>query len=208
MSADDARRRFDQATARHLLQPLPGGVEVRACTAEEWQREADAMWRDDPRPDIDPAPLFDEATRAGLADLDALLPAPLEHRVLLHAGGEVVGAYWGAQEAYGRYYMVNTIVRSDWRGRGVYRALLDGIVAAVRDSGFREMYSRHRADNNQVLIPKLRAGWTIAAFEVAPRYGLMVHLRRILVDGYDRLFRYRVDGAEADALRAAGVRIP
>jgi hypothetical protein len=77
------------------------------------------------------------------------------------------------QEAYGRYYMADTVV--------------------------------HR---NPILIAKLRAGWAIAAFEVSPRHGLLVHLRRILVDGYDRLFRYRIEGAEADALRAAGVRIP
>ena len=208
MAAEDGRRRFAEATARHLVGPLGAGVEVRACDAAAWREHADAMWRDDERPDVETAPLFDAETRARVDDLDALVPAPLEHRVLLHAGDEVVGTYWGVQEAYGRYYMVNTIVRRDWRGRGLYRALLDRVVAAVRDAGFREMYSRHRADNNAVLVAKLKAGWSIAAFEVAPRYGLMVHLRRILVDGYDRLFRYRIDGAEADALRAAGVRIP
>jgi hypothetical protein len=70
------------------------------------------------------------------------------------------------------------------------------------------MTSRHRADNNAVIVPKLRAGWVIAGFEVAPRFGLLVHLRRYLLDGFARAFAYRVDGGHAEALRAAGVKIP
>jgi hypothetical protein len=58
-----------------------------------------------------------------------------------------------------------------------------------------------------VLVPKLRAGWAIAAFEVTLRYGLLVHLRRYLHDGFARAFGYRVDGSQAAALRAAGAPI-
>ena len=208
MSADDARRRFDDATRTHLLAPLPQGVEVRTCTADEWRRITDPWWALEPRPDLDLAPLYSEVERARIADLDALLAPLLEHRVVLYAAGTPVGAYWGRQEDFGRYYMVNTILHPDWRGRGLYSALLARVEAAARASGFREMYSRHRADNNAVLVPKLRAGWVIAAFEVALRYGLLVHLRRYLHDGFARAFGYRIDGGNADALRAAGVKVP
>jgi GNAT superfamily N-acetyltransferase len=208
MSADDARRRFDDATRTHLLAPLVDGVEVRSCTADEWRRITDPWWALDPRPDLDLAPLYGEAEREHIADLDALLPAPLEHRVVLHAAGAPVGAYWGRQEEFGRYYMIDTILHPDWRGRGIYRALIARIEAAARASGFREMYSRHRADNNAVLVPKLRAGWVIAAFEVTLLHGLVVHLRRYLRDGFARAFGYRVDGSHAAALRGAGVKVP
>src|SRR5262245_7708186 len=109
MSADDARRRFDDATRTYLLAPLPHGVEVLPCTADEWRRLTDPWWALAPRPNLDPAPLYSEAELARVADLDALLPTPLEHRVALYASGTPVGAYFGRQEDSGRYYMANTI---------------------------------------------------------------------------------------------------
>ena len=209
MSADDARRRFDDATAAHLLQPLPHGVEVVACTADEWKAVADVWWLDNPRPDLDLASLYTTEQRDRIVDLDAVLgTAPLVHYVILRAGGEPIGSYAGQQEPFGRYYMFNSILRPDWRGRGVYRALLANIERTAAAAGFREMGSRHRADNNAVIVPKLRAGWTISAFEIAPRFGLLVHLRKYLIDGFTRAFGYRVDGGHAAALRADGVKIP
>jgi GNAT superfamily N-acetyltransferase len=208
MSADDARRRFEDATRSHLLAPLPHGVEVVPTTADDWQRITDPWWSLEPRPRLDLEALHSDAERAGVADLDAMLAGPLEHRVVLRAEGAPIGAFHGRQERSGRYNMTNTIVVPAWRGRGIYRALLDRVEAAARASGFVEMSSRHRADNNAVLIPKLRAGWVIAAFEVEPRYGLLVHLRRYLHDGRGRAFGYRIDGRHADALRAAGLAVP
>ena len=208
MSADDARRRFDEATAAHLHAPLPGGVEVVPCTADEWNAIADVWWRDNPRPDLDLTPLYTIEQRERISDLDAVLAAPLAHNVILRAGGEPIGAYAGLQEPFGRYYMINSILRPDWRGRGVYRALLANVERTAAAAGFREMGSRHRADNNAVIVPKLRAGWTIAAFEVAPRFGLLVHLRKYLMDGFTKAFGYRVDGGHAAALREAGVKVP
>ncbi len=208
MSADDARRRFDEATQQHLLAPLPGGVEVRASDAAEVARVAGAWWSADARPRIDPEPLYPEALRTSLADLDAVLEAPLAHHVLLVHGGEPIGAYWGQQEIWGRYFMINTILRADWRGRGVYRAFLANVTRAATEAGFREMYSRHRADNNDVIVPKLRASWVISGFEVHLKFGLLVHLRRYLNEDLVRLHGYRVDAGHADALRAAGAKLP
>ena len=46
------------------------------------------------------------------------------------------------------------------------------------------------------------------AFEVGLRYGLLVHLRRYLHDGFARVFGYRIDDGHAAALRAADVKVP
>jgi GNAT superfamily N-acetyltransferase len=207
MSADDARARFAAAT-RHLLAPLPHGVVVQPCTPEEWEAQVEVMWQDLARPAVDLGPLSTPEQQAAIADLDAALPAALVHTVLFVHDDVTIGGYRGKQEAFGRYHMYNTILRPEWRGRGLYKAFLPHVEASVAESGFREMTSRHRADNNAVIVPKLRAGWLIAGFEVAPRFGLLVHLRRYLHDGFARAFAHRIDGAHAEELRAAGVKIP
>jgi GNAT superfamily N-acetyltransferase len=209
MSADDARARFTTATVRHLSTPLPGGVTIRAVDALVWHEVVDAMWTGTmDRPGLDLGPLFAAEQSAALADLDAAIGARLEHRLLFEHGGEVVGGYWGQQETFGRYYMTVSVFRPEWRGRGLYTALLPRIVACAADAGFREIYSRHRADNNAILVPKLRAGFVIAAFEVAPRWGLTVHLRRYLVDGLTDVHAYRIDGARVPELRERGMKLP
>jgi hypothetical protein len=128
--------------------------------------------------------------------------------VLLRAKGEVIGGYWGGQDTEGRYAMVLAIVREDWRRRGVYSSLLTRVVVAARESGFREIYSRHRADNNGILIAKLRAGFLIAGFEVAPRWGLVVVLRMYLIETIRLLHEHRVDGEHAAELRKRGLPLP
>ena len=208
-SADAARARFATATATHLTGALTAEVQLESVETGQWEQHNQALWAgaDDRVPAFDLRRLADDDANARGADLEALLPPPLSHRILLRAGAEVIGAYWGMQESWQRYYMVYSVVRRDWQGRGVYRALLPRVIAAATDAGFREIYSRHRADNNAVLVPKLKAGFAIAGFEVAPRFGLLVHLRYYPGAGMRALFQHRIDGAHADELRGRGLPI-
>jgi GNAT superfamily N-acetyltransferase len=206
-SADAARARFEAATAAHLRGALTEEVTIEPVGAAEWGRHYEATWAEANAraPVLDVARLTSEDDRAAYADLDAVLGQELEHRLLLKAGDEVVGVYWGHQQAFGRYYMVSSAIHPRWQRRGLYRALLGRVLAAATASGFREIYSRHRADNNAVLVPKLQAGFAIAAFEITPRHGLLVHLRYYPGAGPRLAFEYRIDGAHADELRARGV---
>ena len=209
MTANDARDRFSAATARHLTAPLADGVTLRHVDARAWHEQIDAIWQgSQPRPGVDLRALFTPDEAARIADLDAILADRLEHRLLFESEGDVVGGYWGGQDTEGRYCMTVSVLRADWRRRGLYAALLPRVVDAATASGFREIYSRHRADNNAVLNPKLRAGFVIAAFEVAPRWGLTIHLRRYLVDAIGLVHEHRVDGAHTAALRARGLPLP
>jgi len=209
MSAAEARTRFAAATTEYLTEPLAADVAIRHVGDAEWHTAVDTMWTETlDRPGLELAPLFTPAQSAGFRDLDAILDERLQHRMLFEAGGATIGGYWGQQEPFGRYYMTVSVFRPDWRGRGLYTALLERVTAAVAGAGFREMYSRHRADNNAILVPKLRAGWVIAAFEVAPRWGLTVHLRKYLVDALTLTHEYRVDGARVAELRTRGLTIP
>jgi GNAT superfamily N-acetyltransferase len=208
MTGDDVRERFEQASRRHLTGELAAGVEMRPASADEYERHKTALWLGVGREAIDAAPLFSDEDRARYAALASLRGAQLEHRLLWTAGDQVVGSYWGFQEDYGRYYMINTVVHPDYQGRGLYSAFLPRLIAAVAEVGFREIYSRHRADNNAILVPKLKAGFVIAGFEIAPRFGMLVHLRLYLHRGLAQLFAHRIDGSGAAELRAGGVELP
>jgi GNAT superfamily N-acetyltransferase len=209
MSAADARTRFTTATTIHLSAPLAPGVAIRHVDEAEWHTEVDPMWAGTlDRPGLELGPLFSSEQSAAFRDLDAIVGDRLQHRLLFEVDGSTVGGYWGQQETFGRYYMTVTVFHPDWRGKGLYTALLARVTAAAADAGFREMYSRHRADNNAILVPKLRAGWLIAAFEVAPRWGLTIHLRKYLLESLTLVHQHRVDGANVDALRERGLKLP
>jgi GNAT superfamily N-acetyltransferase len=196
------RARFEKAAEEHLYGLLREGshVVVRPVTPARWHREAEGLMKigfDRERVATDRA--FSAEERAQLRGLNRLYASggkPLEHRLLLFRGREIIGCYWGRQEENGRYYMVYSVVHPELQGQGLYGALLKKIVAAVRASGgFREIYSRHHADNNAILVPKLKQGFVIGAFEVSPRYGLLVHLRLYLNDTMTALHRYRIDAS-------------
>jgi GNAT superfamily N-acetyltransferase len=209
MAAAEARARFNTATSRHLTAPLAPGVAIRHVAEADWHSAVDSMWAGTlDRPGLELAPLYRADEAEGFRNLDAIVSDRLHHRMLFEADGTTIGGYWGQQETFGRYYMTVSVFRPEWRGRGLYTALLTRIVAAATEAGFREMYSRHRADNNAILVPKLRAGWLIAGFEVAPRWGLTVHLRKYLVEGLTLVHEHRVDGAHVPALRARGLKLP
>lgn len=208
-SADAGRARFAAATDAHLTGALCDGVTLEAVDAATWEQHNQRLWdgASDRVPALDVRTAMTDDERAYAADLEAALVPTLSHRILLRAGDEIIGAYWGQQETSFRYYMIYSVVHRAWQGRGVYKALLARVVAAATASGFREIYSRHRADNNAILVPKLRAGFAISSFELTPRFGLLVHLRYYPSEGLRALFQHRVDGSNAGLLRERGVRI-
>jgi GNAT superfamily N-acetyltransferase len=208
--SDAIRHRFDQLTDQAFAAPLCDRYPVRRVTDDdEWQalftRIRDAAFPQDNQ--VDWSNVYDDQQRAGLDALgESLGAAPLRHRLAIADGDEVIGCYCGEQDGAARYYMMYTTVLPSHQGRGIYKDLLARLVTIARETGFVQIWSRHHADNNQVLVPKLKAGFVIAAFEVSPNYGLLVHLRRYLNEGLEGLYRYRVDAAAHDArLRAAGI---
>jgi GNAT superfamily N-acetyltransferase len=208
--SDSLAVRFDQLTDQVFAQPLCGRYRVRRVTDDaEWQalftRIRDAAFPQDKR--VDWSKVYDDEQRARIDALgQSLGAAPLRHRLAITDGDEIVGCYCGEQDGSARYYMMYTTVLPSHQGRGIYKDMLARLVAIARDTGFVQIWSRHHADNNQVLVPKLKAGFVIAAFEVAPNYGLLVHLRRYLNDALESMYHYRVDAAShAAAIRTVGI---
>ena len=72
--------------------------------------------------------------------------------------------------------MINTGILPPHQGKGIYSALLPLLLEGLRQEGFQIVYSRHIASNNQVLVPKFKAGFVITGFEISDAFGLLVHL--------------------------------
>ena len=89
-----------------------------------------------------------------------------------------------------------TALAPAWRRRGVYGAFLGALLDACETAGFLEVVSRHHADNNAVLVPKLRAGFVIGGFEMSARHGLLVTLTYRFSQRARALYSRRVTGSE------------
>lgn len=181
------------ARMRAILEraPLPDGVRL--------ERVADADWRALTRPFlkvafadrtwIDRDRLHDEAARAATEPLVARERELLRHRYALRHGKALVGVYEGWQRPEAIYEMNLTALAPEWRRRGIYRALLRAVIDACRAAGFLAIESRHAADNNPILIAKLREGFVIDGTLVSLGSGLQVRLMLYLHESGRARFR-------------------
>ena len=84
-------------------------------------------------------------------------------------------------------------------GEGYLLALLPRILGALQHEGFQIVYSRHVATNNQVLVPKLKAGFVITGIEVSDVFGVLVHLSYFFNPLRRKVLDVRVGQARPDA---------
>lgn len=94
----------------------------------------------------------------------------------LQLGEEIIGWHCARQQSSSVFLMEESGIRPEYQGRGYYRQLLDTVVNFAREEGYAAIVSTHAADNNRILIPKLRYGFFIKGFEINPMYGLDVKL--------------------------------
>jgi ribosomal protein S18 acetylase RimI-like enzyme len=91
---------------------------------------------------------------------------------------KLAGWSYGLQINSEEFYMCNSAVMPEYRRQKLYTEWMNLVVEKAFAEGFKEINSRHIADNNAVLIPKLKAGFVIKGFEINPRFGLLVNLVR------------------------------
>jgi GNAT superfamily N-acetyltransferase len=113
---------------------------------------------------------------AGARQLHQRMGTPFRLDLGIFLDDECVGWHFGIQESAEKFYMINTALLPEHRGRGVYTALLKRVLDILRAEAFQIVYSRHAATNNQVIVPKLKAGFIITGFELSDRFGTLVHL--------------------------------
>lgn len=158
---------------------LPAGYSFREMSKEEfqplWQEQAARIFDDD-------ALLFRvfPSLSAGEQDrwraLGRKMGEPYTLRLGIFHGEEFVGWHVGDQKDAQTFYMRNSAVLPAHRRLGLYTALLSEVMGRVEGEGFQLITSRHVATNNDVIIPKLKAGFLLTGMELSDSFGTLVHL--------------------------------
>lgn len=94
---------------------------------------------------------------------------------ILH-GTEKIGWFMGAQYDQETFYMNNTAVAKEHRGKGVYTALLPVVLKIAEEKGFQKVCSYHATNNNPIIIAKLKQGFLITGMKLSDKWGLMIQL--------------------------------
>ena len=184
-----------------IKQMLPEDYEIRELNDAEfdplWQAHAPQIFDEN-------AQIFrvwqwlDDSERAKAALLKERLGKPYALNLGLFYKSEFVGWCAGHQESSETYYMRNSAVLPEHRRKGLYTQLLEQALSLATQQGFQKIYSRHSATNNDVIIPKLRVGFTISSLEVSDTFGVLVHLTYFPKSLRRKVMLYRVGEAKPD----------
>lgn len=119
-------------------------------------------------------------------------------RAFIMKGDKIVGWHMGRQTDTDTYYMANTAVLPEYRGRGIYIELVVALIEYLRIRGFQKLTSRHLASNNLILTLKLRAGFQITGMEVDERFGILVCLSYLYNEKRRDAYRFRIGTKRPD----------
>lgn len=136
--------------------------------------------------------LLDDTELEKMQALDQRMGTPYRlHLGVFDKNNKFVGWSWGIQESSSTFYMVNSGVLEECRRKGIYSALVKRCVETVSGNGFQLIYSRHCSTNNNVIIPKLKAGFVISKMEMDDRFGVLIHLHFYTNKDRLRIMHYR-----------------
>ncbi|WP_322618733.1 GNAT family N-acetyltransferase [Deinococcus terrestris] len=143
----------------------------------------------------------------------------------LYHGDDLIGWHHAHQRDERTVYMADTGILPEHQGRGLYTRLLPHLLDAYRDAGYALVTSRHRATNNRVIVPKLRAGFLLQGLNLYegglnvaltlsldPAYREAMHVRsgfrQTSGEAARRLGINMVDSRRADSVPVPSVPLP
>jgi hypothetical protein len=130
--------------------------------------------------------------------LRANMGKPFELRLGVFHNSDFVGWHYGRQDSPIQFYMQNSAILPAHRRKGLYNALMKRVLEITTEMGFQDIWSRHNATNNDVIIPKLKQGFTITAMEVTDIFGTLVHLHYFPKEIRRKVMDYRVGQIKPD----------
>lgn len=126
--------------------------------------------------DFDIRKVLSEKEKQAMQVLSAKTQTLEGYYLLIFCKNEPIGWSFGIQKSFEDIYMVNTGILPQYQNQGIYKAVLPIIVTHLKQMGFQRIYSRHKASNNRVIVPKLKAGFVISGMEVDDHFGVLVFL--------------------------------
>lgn len=102
-------------------------------------------------------------------------------KIFVYENDQIIGWCHGFQIENDTFYMTNSAINEPFRNKGIYSQLLKQVIEILRDKGFQKITSRHKSNNNQVIIPKLKAGFVISSFEISEIFGILIQLTYFLI---------------------------
>lgn len=120
--------------------------------------------------------VMSENERDKLKILNKSFTRPYLHYFVVLSKDDAVGWTWGYQDSKESFYMVNSGILPEHRGKGLYSRLLQVSVEKLVQKGFQRIWSRHNCTNNEIIIPKLKHGFQITGSEVSDVFGSLIHL--------------------------------
>jgi len=124
------------------------------------------------------------STTLGAVDEGAL-------RIAAFRGDSLVGWTFACAEGGNRLHMFNSGVAPAERRRGIYSRLVQSVVEHAGAHGHVAILSRHAANNNAVIVAKLKLGFFVSGFEYSEVYGPLVRLTFLLGSLRRNLHRIR-----------------
>lgn len=164
---------------------LIANYSCQEVTADVWEaffsEHQAAVFSDEASISFDP--IFSETDQAKLTSLRERMGDGLQWYFLIYADETPIGWHFGFQKSDLEYFMANTGILPEYQNRKIYSAFLSYIIQRAVDEGFQFITSIHHADNNAVIIPKLKAGFIIQSFGfliqtmlLESNYGPMIQL--------------------------------
>lgn len=131
---------------------------------------------DDNSTNLDTRKILSEEEKNHLRELHKNTSQMIRLNLGIFKGDSFCGWFTGDQYNNETFYMRNSAILPKFRRQGLYTALLNEVLQRVKGLGFQIILSRHTSTNNNIIIPKLKAGFVITAIEVSDRFGTLVHL--------------------------------
>lgn len=180
---------------------LPSGYSICETNPESFWKEVDPHITkifDDQELILRPRDIISEQERLNLQALNKNVQTPFEYFVLLSYQDKTVGWSWGYQDGRESFYMVNSAVLPEHRGRGLYSRLLDVMMNKITSMGFQKIWSRHNMTNNAIIIPKLKRGFRITGTELSDIFGVLVHLSYLTNSDRQKILKFRAGHIRPD----------
>jgi len=158
--------------------PLPGGYRIEAVDDDPgyWAAWEAAFGREGFPPEMYFA-RGAEHERLGQRLAEARGGDPLVDRWLVRDGERVVAVYRGEQVDGHTYSTSHASVHPGYRRRGIYRSLIERVLALTVELGFASVISCHAPGNNPAIIAKLSLGFRIDRLEIDALHGPCLWLR-------------------------------